>query len=76
VICHITDQCISCGACLLECKKNAIIVSENLKYRIDPNICNLCIGLSSLPKCKMVCPIEDAVIIIPSYSKIVNDVIL
>lgn len=70
--CRITGKCISCGACMIECPAAAINVTEDMKYFINPDRCNLCGGHYSIPRCVNICPVDDAIKIIPSYSRI-ND---
>lgn len=48
---RITNKCISCGACTLECPVGAISQGED-KYVIDPEKCIEC-GV-----CRSVCPVE------------------
>ena len=47
----ITDECLSCGACVSECPLEAISEGEG-KYVIDPNVCSDC------DACTSVCPAE------------------
>ncbi len=56
----ITDECISCGACISECPVEAI--SEGDEHTIiDPSICVECKGHFDEPQCVAVCPV-DAII--------------
>ena len=48
---RITNKCISCGACALECPVGSISQGED-KYVIDPEKCIEC-GV-----CRSVCPVE------------------
>jgi len=68
----ITDQCISCGACFMECPWDAIGV-EDSKFFIDPEKCSECIGNYDEPKCKSVCPVDDAIILNNIYSDFNED---
>jgi ferredoxin len=52
----ITEDCISCDACLAECPNNAISVGEEI-YMIDPDLCTECIGFADAPQCVDVCPV-------------------
>ena len=47
----ITNKCISCGACEVECPVEAISQGEEI-YEINPDICISC-GV-----CAGVCPVE------------------
>jgi len=40
---HITEECISCGACEPECPNQAISEGETV-YVIDPGKCTECVG--------------------------------
>lgn len=57
----ITDDCISCGSCEVECKNNAISEGETT-YLIDPEKCTECVGNFELPKCADICPVNACVI--------------
>ena len=54
----INEECISCGACVSECPKDAISEGDN-SYVIDPAKCTECDG--GAPKCAEVCPTEACV---------------
>ena len=47
----IDDQCIGCGACVLECPVDAISEGEEI-YSIDPSLCTNC------GACESVCPVS------------------
>ncbi len=47
----ISDECISCGACVAECPTEAISEGDT-KYNIDPDTCIDC------GACVGVCPVE------------------
>lgn len=47
----ISDECISCGACVGECPVDAISEGED-KYEIDPELCTDC------GACAEVCPVD------------------
>jgi ferredoxin len=55
----ITDECIACGTCEMECPVGAI--SEGETYEIDPEKCVECVGHFDSPHCAEVCP-SDAVV--------------
>ena len=50
----ITEECISCGACIDECSEGAITEEEEITV-IDPEKCNDC------GSCVEVCPVEAIV---------------
>jgi ferredoxin len=56
----ITDDCISCGACLTECPNSAISEGESI-YTIDPDKCTECVGSAESSRCAGVCPVEAPV---------------
>jgi len=53
----ITDDCISCGACISECPNDAISEGDNI-YVIDPERCTECVGFADVEACQSVCPEE------------------
>ena len=53
----ITDECISCGACLPECPTEAISEGDTI-YIIDINKCVECEGHYDSPNCIANCPVE------------------
>jgi len=53
----ITDECISCGACVPDCPTEAISEGDVI-YIIDPNTCVECEGYNDEPQCLAVCPVE------------------
>jgi ferredoxin len=63
----ITDDCISCDACLPECPNNAISEGEK-KYTIDPELCMECVGFAPSPQCVDVCPAE-CIIVDPNHEE-------
>ena len=62
----ITEECISCGACEVECQNNAISEGETI-YVIDPDKCTECIGFFESPKCTETCPIDNCCIPDPDH---------
>lgn len=57
----ITEDCISCGACLTECLNEAINEGDTL-YIIDAGKCIECEGQYDSPRCVDVCPIDDCIV--------------
>ena len=53
----ITDECISCGACVSECPNDAISEGPDI-YVIDPERCTECVGFFGYEACQAVCPEE------------------
>jgi ferredoxin len=53
----ITDECISCGACLPECPNEAISEGDDI-FVIDPGRCTECVGFHDHEACQAVCPVE------------------
>jgi ferredoxin len=49
----ISDECINCGACQVECPTDAISEGSD-KYVIDPAQCTSC------GSCASVCPVDAA----------------
>lgn len=47
----ISDECISCGACAVECPAECISEGET-KYQIDSDLCIEC------GNCREVCPVD------------------
>lgn len=61
----ITDECISCAACVEECPNEAISEGD-LIYVINPDKCTECVGFYDEPQCVIVCPV-DSIIPDPDY---------
>ncbi len=56
---EITDECITCGACVVVCYVNAISESDDEgPYILDQSTCNCCVGHDSEPQCVAVCPVD------------------
>jgi ferredoxin len=53
----ITDECISCGACVPVCPTESITEGDPV-YIIDAGSCIECSGHSEKPQCIEVCPVE------------------
>ena len=64
----ITDECISCGACEVECKNEAISEGDTI-YIIDPDKCTECVGWFESPRCVEVCPVDDACVVDPEQQE-------
>ncbi len=56
----ITDECISCDACVPECPNDAITEDDDI-YVIDPEKCTECVGFDDHYRCQEVCPVECCV---------------
>lgn len=56
----ITDECIVCGACELECPNQAISAGKTI-YVIDPDKCTECVGYYPTSKCAEICPVSACV---------------
>jgi ferredoxin len=54
---RITEDCISCGACVPECPNQAISEGDGT-YVVDPEACTECVGFEAHPACQAVCPVE------------------
>jgi ferredoxin len=54
---HITEDCISCGACVPECPNEAISEGDGI-YVVNPDQCTECVGFEKQPACQAVCPVE------------------
>ncbi|PWC31652.1 YfhL family 4Fe-4S dicluster ferredoxin [Azospirillum sp. TSO22-1] len=53
----ITNDCISCDACVAVCPNQAIAQGSSV-YRVDPELCTECVGAEDEPQCRTVCPVE------------------
>ncbi len=53
----ITDDCIFCGTCEVECPNKAIREGD-IKFIIDPEKCTECVGFFESPRCAEACPME------------------
>ncbi len=51
---RISDECIACGVCEVECPEGAISQGENI-YVIDTRLCTECAA------CAEVCPVEACI---------------
>lgn len=57
----ITDECINCDVCELECPNQAIYMGPEI-YEIDPKFCTQCVGHFETPQCEEVCPVECIIV--------------
>lgn len=57
----ITDECINCDVCELECPNQAIYMGPEI-YEIDPTLCTQCVGHFDTPQCEEVCPVECIIV--------------
>jgi ferredoxin len=75
----ITEECISCDACALECPVAAILDESNEKnpfddkYYVKPESCVECIDHADSPRCVEACPTEGAIVWDMPYTKEYND---
>lgn len=53
----ITEECISCGACLPECPTESISEGDTI-YLINADTCVECVGHHDSPQCVSVCPVD------------------
>jgi ferredoxin len=53
----VTDDCISCGACISECPVGAIFEGDD-HTEIDPSKCVECVGHYDEPQCQGACPTD------------------
>jgi ferredoxin len=56
----ITDECVKCGSCELECPNQAISEGDTT-YVIDPDKCTECVGYFESSKCAEICPVDACV---------------
>lgn len=56
----ITEECISCGACVPECPTESISEGDTI-YVINSATCVECEGHFDEPQCLTVCPVESIV---------------
>ncbi|WP_100656237.1 YfhL family 4Fe-4S dicluster ferredoxin [Alteromonas flava] len=53
---RITEDCINCDLCPVECPNEAISMGADF-YQIDSNRCTECVGHYDEPNCVAVCPV-------------------
>lgn len=56
----ITNECINCSACEMECPVRAISPGPS-QYTIDANVCIECEGYYPVARCKWACPVDACV---------------
>ena len=56
----ITEDCVKCGSCELECPNQAIYEGDE-QYLIDPDKCKECVGSYESPRCAEICPVDAPV---------------
>ncbi|OQX74484.1 MAG: ferredoxin [Campylobacteraceae bacterium 4484_4] len=56
----ITQECIACDACVIECPTGAISEGDPI-YLIDASLCTECVGYAEEPACVPVCPVDAIV---------------
>ncbi|GGO69213.1 YfhL family 4Fe-4S dicluster ferredoxin [Bowmanella pacifica] len=54
---HITEECINCDVCPMECPNEAITMGAEI-YEIDTNRCTECVGHYDEPQCVACCPVD------------------
>jgi ferredoxin len=53
----ISEECISCGACVPECPVDAISEGDT-QYNIEPEACVECVGYFDTSQCVAACPVD------------------
>lgn len=53
---RITDECIGCSKCAVECPVDAIRGEPYTQYEIDPEVCVRC------DNCRQICPVNAVVV--------------
>lgn len=79
---YITDECINCDVCEMECPNQAIYQGEEI-YEIHPHRCTECVGHFEEPQCQQVCPVECILIdphhvetkevLLSKYQRLIHD---
>lgn len=73
----ITQLCINCNECVLECPATAIVESDDapidtIYTYVKPEKCIECVDCS-VPKCAYICPVEGAIVWDMPYISQYND---
>ncbi len=63
----ITDECINCDVCELECPNEAIYMGPEI-YQIDSKLCTECVGHFDTEQCVEVCPV-GCIIVDPNHTE-------
>ncbi|MDA8328748.1 MAG: 4Fe-4S dicluster domain-containing protein [Betaproteobacteria bacterium] len=53
----ITDECINCTICELDCPNHAVFPGSK-HYQIDPDRCTECENFFAAPLCQEICPAD------------------
>lgn len=53
----ITEDCINCDLCPIECPNEAIAMGDEI-FEIDTDRCTECVGHYDEPNCVQVCPVD------------------
>ena len=53
----ITEDCINCDLCPIECPNEAIAMGDEI-FEIDADRCTECVGHYDQPNCVQVCPVD------------------
>lgn len=76
----ITEECISCDACVAECPVSAILDADNEKnpfegdyFYVKPETCVECVGHADTPRCAEACPTEGAIVWDMPYTNEFNE---
>lgn len=75
----ITDECISCEACISECPVAAILEEGHAKnpyddiFYVKPESCVECVDHANTPRCAEACPTKGAIVWDMPYTAEFND---
>ncbi|WP_100643745.1 YfhL family 4Fe-4S dicluster ferredoxin [Alteromonas facilis] len=68
---RITEDCINCDLCPVECPNEAITMGSEI-YQIDTDRCTECVGHYDEPNCMAVCPV-DCIEPDPEYKESIDE---